>query len=68
MKSKAYVLMQIKELLDTNRGMCEEEIEQWMEENKEKSVCELLVIKKELAEKKIFQDISCMNWFRENDQ
>jgi hypothetical protein len=68
MKSKAYVLMQIKELLDTNRGLCEEEIEQWMEENKEKSVCELLVIKKELAEKKIFQDISCMNWFRENDQ
>ena len=68
MKSKAYVLMQIKELLDTNMGLCEEEIEQWMEDHKEKTVCELLVIKKELAEKKIFQDISCMNWFRENDQ
>ena len=68
MKSKAYVLMQIKELLDTNRGLCEEEIEKWMEEHKETTVCELLVIKKELAEKKIFQDISCMNWFRENDQ
>jgi hypothetical protein len=48
--------------------LCEEEIEQWMEEHKETTVCELLVIKKELAEKKIFQDISCMNWFRENDQ
>jgi|TARA_B110000305_G_C19111595_1_gene480023 hypothetical protein len=68
MKSKAYVLMQIKELLDTNRGLCEEEIEQWMEEHKETTVYELLVIKKELAEKKIFQDVSCMNWFRENEQ
>jgi len=68
MKSKAYVMMQIKELLNTNRGMCEEEIGQWVEEHKETSVCELLTIKKELAEKKIFQDISCMNWFRENEQ
>jgi len=45
-------MMQIKELLDTNRGMCEEEIGQWVEEHKETSVCELLTIKKELAEKK----------------
>jgi|TARA_R110000803_G_scaffold191613_2_gene254308 ferredoxin-fold anticodon binding domain-containing protein len=67
MKSKAFILMQIEQLLDKNRGMCEEEIEKWKEENKEKTVYELLVIKKELSESKIFQDVSCMKWFREDD-
>ncbi len=68
MKSKAYVLMQIRDLLNKNRGLCEEEIEQWTKEHEETTVYELLVIKKELAEKKVFQDISCMKWFREDDQ
>jgi hypothetical protein len=67
MKSKAFILMQIEQLLDKNSGMCEEEIEKWKEENKEKTVYELLVIKKELSESKIFQDVSCMKWFREDD-
>jgi ferredoxin-fold anticodon binding domain-containing protein len=67
MKSKAFILMQIEQQLDKNRGMCEEEIEKWKEENKEKTVYELLVIKKELSESKIFQDVSCMKWFREDD-
>ena len=52
MKSKAYVLMQISELLQKNRGLCQEEIEDWVTENTEKTVYELLVIKKELSESK----------------
>jgi hypothetical protein len=29
MKSKAFILQQITELLDKNRGFCEEEIVKW---------------------------------------
>ena len=29
---------------------------------------ELLVIKKDLAEKKVYQDVSFMKWFRDDDQ
>mgnify|MGYP000197279457 FL=1 len=65
MKSKAYVLMQIKELLQKNRGLCEDEIEDWVNENNEKTVYELLVIKKELSGSKEFRDVSFMRWFRE---
>ena len=65
MKSKAYVLMQIRELLQKNRGLCEDEIEDWVKENNEKTVYELLVIKKELAGSKEFRDVSFMRWFRE---
>ena len=65
MKSKAYVLMQIKELLQKNRGLCEDEIEDWVKENNEKTVYELLVIKKELSGTKEFRDVSFMRWFRE---
>tara|TARA_B100000768_G_C11279195_1_gene377578 strand:+ start:991 stop:1197 length:207 start_codon:yes stop_codon:yes gene_type:complete len=68
MKSKAFILHQIGELLDKNRGMCEDEITQWKEDNKDKTVYELLVIKKELAEKKVYQDVSFMKWFRDDDQ
>jgi hypothetical protein len=64
MKSKAFILHQIGELLDKNRGMCEDEIVQWKEDNKDK----LLVIKKDLAEKKVYQDVSFMKWFRDDDQ
>jgi len=68
MKSKAFILMQIEQLLDKNRGMCEDEIAQWKEDNKDKTVYELLVIKKELTEKKVYQDVSFMKWFRDDDQ
>jgi hypothetical protein len=68
MKSKAFILHQIGELLDKNRGMCEDEITQWKEDNKDKTVYELLVIKKDLAEKKVYQDVSFMKWFRDDDQ
>ena len=68
MKSKAFILHQIGELLDKNRGMCEDEIVQWKEDNKDKTVYELLVIKKDLAEKKVYQDVSFMKWFRDDDR
>jgi len=57
MKSKAFILHQITELLDKNRGFCEEEIVKWRDENADKTVYELLVIKKELSEKIEFHDV-----------
>ena len=66
MKSKAYILMQIGELLRTNRGLCDEEVEDWVKENEDKTVYELLVIKKELTESpKEYPDVSCTRWFRD---
>ena len=65
MKSKAYIMMQIKELLEKNRGLCDQEIENWLKENEDKTVYELLTIKKELSETQEYQDVSCMRWFRE---
>jgi hypothetical protein len=65
MKSKAYIVMQIKELLEKNRGLCDQEIEEWLKENEDRTVYELLTIKKELSETQEFQDVSCMRWFRE---
>jgi|TARA_B100001094_G_scaffold184660_1_gene178906 hypothetical protein len=56
--------MQIGELLKSNRGLCEEEIEEWIKENEEKKVYELLVIKKELSESREYRDVSVMRWFR----
>ena len=65
MKSKAYILMQIGELLEKNRGLCPEEVEEWIKENEDKKVYELLVIKKELTESpKEYTDVSVMRWFR----
>ena len=57
MKSKAYILRQISELLEKNRGLCEEEIEEWIKENEVKTVYELLTIKKELSQGKEFRDV-----------
>ena len=68
MKSKAFILQQITELLGKNRGFCEEEIVKWKDENATKTVYELLVIKKELSEKIEFQDVSIMKWFREENE
>jgi hypothetical protein len=65
MKSKAYILMQIGQLLEKNRGYCEEEVTTWVKENESKTVYELLTIKKELSQGKEFPDVSCMRWFRD---
>ena len=67
MKSKAFILRQIGELLDKNRGLCEEEIQVWFRENEDKTVYELLTIKKQLSQTQEFQDVSTMRWFREED-
>jgi len=65
MKSKRYILIQIAELLRKNRGLCDEEIDDWMDDNENKTVYELLVIKKELAESpKEYADVSTARWFR----
>ena len=67
MKSKAFILRQIGELLDKNRGLCEEEIQMWFRENENKTVYELLTINKQLTQNQEFQDVSTMRWFREED-
>jgi|TARA_B100001142_G_scaffold245381_1_gene244802 hypothetical protein len=66
MKSKAFILRQIGELLEKNRGMCEQEIEDWIKENENKTVYELLTFKKELSQTKEYPDVSCMKWFRDD--
>ena len=65
MKSKAYILIQIRELLRTNRGLCDEEIEEWIQENEGNSVYELLIVKNHLSETMEFPDVSCMLRYRE---
>jgi hypothetical protein len=68
MKSKAFILRQIGDLLTKNRGLCDEEIEEWYKENDDKTVYELLTIKKHLSQKQEFQDISFVRWFRGEEQ
>tara|TARA_R100000908_G_C3731516_1_gene130754 strand:- start:590 stop:787 length:198 start_codon:yes stop_codon:yes gene_type:complete len=65
MKSKAFILRQIGELLEKNRGLCDEEIKEWYKENEDKTVYELLTIKKHLSQTQEFPDVSTMRWFRE---
>lgn len=64
MKSKAFILRQIGNLLEKNRGLCDEEIQEWYKENEDKTVYELLTIKKQLSQTQEFQDVSCIRWFR----
>jgi len=68
MKSKAFILRQISELLDKNRGLCEQEIQQWVKDNESKTVYELLTFKKELSQTQEYQNVSCMKWFRDEEQ
>jgi|TARA_R110002094_G_scaffold170122_1_gene152370 hypothetical protein len=69
MKSKVYILSEIRELLKNNRGFCPEEIEVWVVDNEDMSVCQLLELKKELSNGKEYRDVSCMSsWFREEEQ
>jgi hypothetical protein len=65
MKSKAYILREIGNLLDKNRGFCDEEIDTWIKENETKTVYELLTLKKQFAQTQEYQDVSCMRRFRE---
>ena len=68
MKSKAFILRQISELLEKNRGLCEEEIQQWYKDNESKTVYELLTFKKQISQNQEYQDVSCMKWFRDEEQ
>jgi hypothetical protein len=55
----------LKNYWKSNRGLCEQEIKEWLKENEDRTVYELLTIKKELSETQEYQDVSCMRWFRE---
>ena len=68
MKSKAFILRQIGDLLEKNRGLCDQEIEEWYKENENKTVYELLTFKKELSQTKEYPDVSCMKWFRDDSR
>ena len=57
MKSKAFILRQISELLEKNRGLCDIEIQEWIKENENMTVYELLTFKKELSKTKEYQDV-----------
>lgn len=61
MKSKTYILKQIKDLLVDNKAYSERRADQYVESVKDKTVYELLVIKKNLGEDtKEHADVSCM--------
>ena len=68
MKFKAFILRQIGELLEKNRGLCEQEVEQWFKDNESKTVYELLTFKKQISQNREYQDVSCMKWFRDEEQ
>jgi hypothetical protein len=70
MKSKNYILKQIKDILMERKSYREERADQYIEELKTKTVYELLVLKKELSlEKEEFIDVSCRSsiWFEEEN-
>ena len=61
MKSKTYILKQIKDLLIDNKAYSDRRAEQYIESVRTKTVYELLVIKKNIStDIKEHADISCM--------
>ena len=58
MKSKAYILSQIKELLIERHGYTSEKAERYAELHKDDKVYELLVLKKNLSEQEQYPDVS----------
>ena len=58
MKSKAYILGQIRELFVDNRALTYEQADEKIEEIKNMTVYELLVLKKELASSVELPDLS----------
>lgn len=60
MKSKNYILQQIKEMLIDKKSYSEERAEQYLETIRTKTVYELLVEKKELStQEEEYRDVSC---------
>ena len=65
MKSKSYILMQIKDLLLNRRDYSERRASGYIEDVKEKTVYELLTLKKELNEsEELYPDVSLMRTIR----
>lgn len=60
MKSKAFILSEIKELLHENKGLLEDEAQELLEEYQHKTIFELLVLKKELGTVLEYPDVSCL--------
>lgn len=59
MKSKSYILMQIQNLLINRHDYSENRASKYIEEIKEKTVYELLTLKKELTEsEEVYPDVS----------
>ncbi len=58
MKSKAYILHQIKELLVDRHGYTRAKAERYAELHKEDKVYELLVLKKSLSEQEEYPEVS----------
>jgi hypothetical protein len=59
MKSKNYILQQIKEVLIDRKAYSESRADKYIEEVKEKTVYELMVLKKELStEEEELRDVS----------
>jgi hypothetical protein len=60
MKSKNMILLQMKDILMDRKDYTEAQADKWLEENKEKTVYELLVMKKELTKvEPEYRDVSC---------
>jgi|TARA_R110001606_G_scaffold399244_1_gene582674 hypothetical protein len=60
MKSKNYILQQIKEILIDKKSYSEDRADQYIEGIKNKTVYELLVEKKELSiQEDEYRDVSC---------
>ena len=73
MKSKSYILMQIKDLLINRRDYSEHKASVYIEDVQEKTVYELLTLKKELSQaEELYPDVSitrsiCRGLYDEDD-
>jgi len=68
MRSKNYILMQLKNILVDRKEYTEEKAAAWIEEHKNKTVYELLVLKKDMSVvEEEFRDVSCRSsiWHEE---
>lgn len=60
MKSKSFILMQIKNCLTDKFEYSDDEVEKYLNEINDKKVCELLTIKKDLENKEPEIDLSVL--------
>ena len=69
MKSKNYILSQIRELLIDRHGYTAERADRYVELHKEDKVYELLVLKKSLTEEERYPEVSYRRsiWHRQYD-